>query len=166
MDNGQRPSLKDPNVIFLSFLGTGFSRYAPGTVGTLASLPLLYLIYWLNVSTLFFLCGLTLLTVLACYLAELAQQKYGLHDPGWIVIDETIGIALAWAFLIQYSWPHILAITILFRFFDIIKIWPASYFDSMNNGAGTILDDVVAGIFAGLTYLAGLWCLSNFIISS
>ena len=54
----------------------------------------------------------------------------------------------------MFSLPHLFLQFALFRFFDIVKIWPASFFDSkVEHGAGTILDDVISGIYAGLTYL-------------
>ena len=82
------------------------------------------------------------------------QKKYQLHDPGWIVIDEVLGIAVTWLFIAGYTWLDYLLIFAFFRFFDIVKIWPASYFDKkVKHGAGTIIDDIISGIFAGLLYL-------------
>lgn len=162
MAQANKPTLRDPNVLFLSFMGAGFSPIAPGTVGTIVTVPFLIFITWLDIPFLALSATVGCLTIISCYLAEKAQKKYDVHDPSWIVFDESIGISIAWLFLLQHSVIDILAIFCLFRFFDILKIWPASYFDGLNTGTGTILDDVVAGIFAGLIYLLFYYILSLF----
>jgi phosphatidylglycerophosphatase A len=86
--------------------------------------------------------------------AESVQKELKLHDPQWIVIDEVLGMTTAWLFIRTHNLLHLMIIFILFRFFDIVKIWPASYFDQkVHHGAGTILDDIVSGVYAGLIYL-------------
>jgi phosphatidylglycerophosphatase A len=153
-DAPHRPSLKNPDVMFLSFFGTGFSPYAPGTVGTLACLPFLALLGELNPPVIFFIPLLTISTILSCFIADMTQKKYQIHDPGWIVIDEVLGMTTAWLFIAEHNSLHLFILFCLFRFFDIIKFWPASYFDKdMKHGAGTILDDIVSGFFAGFVYL-------------
>ncbi|MBY0516159.1 MAG: phosphatidylglycerophosphatase A [Bacteriovoracaceae bacterium] len=144
---------KTPNRILLTYLswfGSGYAPKAPGTFGTLASLPfiyawsLLHLNIWINLGVIF------LMTLLACLAAENVQKKLNLQDPQWIVIDEVVGMFLTWAIVNPANWMMWLACFVAFRFFDIIKIWPASYFDKkVKNGAGTILDDVVSGLYAG-----------------
>lgn len=166
MNKSPNPSLKDPNVIFLSFFGVGFSPIAPGTMGTLSFLPFLLLLSYVKTPTSFFIFGILLLTAISCFLAQRAQQKYRVHDPGWIVIDECIGISVAWVFLPEVLVIDIVLLFLLFRFFDIKKIWPASYFDNLNNGVGTIIDDVVAGIFAGLSYLILSYSFQTFLLST
>jgi phosphatidylglycerophosphatase A len=75
------------------------------------------------------------------------------HDPQWIVIDEVLGMTTAWLFIQNHNLLHLSILFALFRFFDIVKIWPASFFDKkIEHGAGTILDDIVSGIYAGMTY--------------
>ena len=77
-----------------------------------------------------------------------------MHDPQWIVIDEVIGMSVAWLFIGEHTLTRLLILFVLFRFFDIIKVWPASYFDKkVTHGMGTILDDVVSGIYAGIIFL-------------
>ena len=59
----------------------------------------------------------------------------------------------AWPFCQSDNALHLILILVLFRFFDIVKVWPINIIDNrINNGAGVILDDVVAGIFSGLSY--------------
>jgi phosphatidylglycerophosphatase A len=154
LDAAQNVSLKNPDIIFLSFFGTGFAPYAPGTVGTLATLPFLAFLGHLDPPFIFFIPILTVSTILSCFIAEIVQKKYAVHDPSWIVIDEVLGMSTAWLFIAKHNMLHLFILFILFRFFDIIKFWPASYFDKdVKHGAGTILDDIISGIFAGIVYL-------------
>jgi len=95
--------------------------------------------------------GLTVsLTFISIIVAESYQKKYKLHDPQWIVIDEVLGMLIAWSFYPDFSATTLIILFILFRIFDISKPWPASYFDRMTHGAGTILDDIVCGIYVGI----------------
>lgn len=150
MDTKNIPSLKKPEVLFLSFFGVGFIKYAPGTFGTLVTMPLLYLLGYFSPPLFLFIPFLLIFTFLSCTIAEMAQKKYQLHDPGWIVIDEVIGMFVTWLFFRDNNLLHLTIGFALFRFFDIIKVWPASYFDKeVHHGAGTILDDVISGVYAG-----------------
>jgi phosphatidylglycerophosphatase A len=136
---------------YLSWFGAGRSPKAPGTVGTLAALPAIYAwsllstSHWINFSLI------VLMTLAACWAADVIQKQDQSQDPQWIVIDEVIGIALTWAIVLPMTWIEWLLCFVSFRIFDIVKIWPASYFDKkVKNGAGTILDDVISGMFAGI----------------
>ena len=66
----------------------------------------------------------------------------------WIVIDEVIGMLITWAFVMDVEFPTIFLTFASFRFFDIVKIWPASYFDKLHHGVGTITDDVISAFYA------------------
>ena len=82
----------------------------------------------------------------------MVQKSCQIHDPPWIVIDEVIGMFVGFLFLPAPQWSDIFVLFGLFRFFDIVKVWPASFFDQkVKHGIGTILDDVVAGMYAGIT---------------
>lgn len=156
MKEKNAPSLSHPEVMFLSFFGVGFLPKAPGTWGTLAILPILVLLSWFKAPFFLFIPFLVMLTIISCFIAERAQKKFEVHDPSWIVIDEVVGMWTAWLFTQDgtLSPASVIIIFALFRFFDIVKFWPASYFDKqVTHGAGTILDDIVSGIFAGLTFL-------------
>ncbi len=147
-------SLKHPEVVFLSFFGVGFAPWAPGTFGTLATLPFLYALGLLQAPYLIFIPFIAVFTIISCYIADYAQKKYKLHDPGWIVMDEVLGMSVTWLFLQTQNLLHLAVAFALFRFFDIFKFWPASYFDKeVHHGSGTILDDIISGVYAGLVYL-------------
>lgn len=145
-------SLKKPEVFFLSFAGVGFIPVAPGTFGTLATLPFLYALGEMGVPVFFVIPLLIIVTAISCYLAEALQQNYQLHDPSWIVMDEVLGMTVAWLFIGTHSLLSLMVLFALFRFFDIFKFGPTAYFDRMKHGAGTILDDIIAGLFAGLLF--------------
>ncbi len=145
-------SLKKPEVFFLSFAGVGFIPKAPGTFGTLAILPFLYLLGESKIPVFFVIPLLVIVTAVSCYLADSLQRSYQIHDPSWIVMDEVLGMTVAWLFIGNHSLLSLAVLFALFRFFDIIKIGPVAYFDRMKHGAGTILDDIFAGLFAGIVF--------------
>ncbi|WP_127715177.1 phosphatidylglycerophosphatase A [Halobacteriovorax sp. HLS] len=154
MPDKNKLSVKNLDIFFLSVGGAGFFPWAPGTFGTLVTMPFLYALGTTGAPYFLFLPFLIISTAGACLVADITQRKLELHDPSWIVIDESLGIATTWLFIQNQSILHYTVIFALFRFFDIIKIWPASYFDKkVHHGAGTILDDIISGIFAGIVYL-------------
>ena len=144
----QAPSL--PTVLFLSWFFTGKFPKAPGTVGSLATLPLIYLLHYLQINTYSLIGLIIVLFVASVLVTEHVQKKYQLHDPQWIVIDEVIGMLITWSFVSTIDFPTLFLVFASFRFFDIVKIWPASYFDRLHHGIGTITDDVVSGVYAGI----------------
>ncbi len=144
----QGPSI--PVVLFLSWFYTGKFPKAPGTMGSLATIPLIYFLHSLNLN-IYSLIGLIfLLYILAVIITERVQKKFHLHDPQWIVIDEVIGMLITWSFVRTVDFPTLFLVFSLFRLLDIIKFWPASYFDRLHHGVGTITDDVVSGLYAGI----------------
>lgn len=137
-------------LLYLSWFGTGYSPKAPGTVGSLATLPFLYLLHLNAPSILLLVILIVVLTVLACWAADIVQKQMGLQDPQWIVIDEVIGMLITWTIVRPQTYLEWALVFGAFRFFDIVKIWPASFFDEkVKNGAGTIVDDVISGLYAG-----------------
>ena len=141
------------SVLFLSWFYTGKFPKAPGTIGSLATIPFIYLLHYLHFNIYSLIILIIVLYAAAVYVTEKIQIEYGLHDPQWIVIDEVIGMLITWSFVMTVDFPTIFLVFSLFRFFDIIKIWPASYFDRLHHGVGTITDDVISGIFAGIITL-------------
>ena len=133
-------------VLLATWGGCGFSPLAPGTVGTLGAIPLYLLLAQLPLAS--YLTATLLLTVLACWAAGQAQEIYGEHDPGKIVIDEVAGYLVTMAG-VPFSWPGVVAGFFLFRLFDIVKPPPARWIDRhVTSGTGVVLDDVAAGLYA------------------
>jgi phosphatidylglycerophosphatase A len=128
--------------------GIGFAPLAPGTAGTLIGIPL----YWALAAMPWPLWLITLLafTALAWYVADQAERLFGRKDAPCIVIDEIAG--LQWTlFLITPTALHVVLGFILFRFFDILKPFPARRFqDRLPGGLGVVGDDFAAGIWGNL----------------
>jgi len=148
-------------VLFLSSnAGLGYAPFASGTVGTLAGIP----VFWLMAPLPPALYALTwtALLFLSFWAAGAAGKIYGVADDGRIVIDELVGYLATVAFL-PFSWTSAIAGFLLFRFFDISKIPPASWFDrKMKNGFGVVLDDVVAGVYGALALRIGFYVINTF----
>lgn len=143
-NSGQRSLI----LYLASNAGLGYAPVAPGTFGTLAGIPVYYLLSR-------FSAPLQLLTLLAIvflsfWLSDQAGKIYGEADDSRIVIDELAGYLIAVAFL-PFSWGVAILGFLWFRLFDIVKPPPASWFDrEMKNGVGVTLDDLVAGVYAAL----------------
>lgn len=149
----KKPSIKSSEILFLTCLGVGLSPVSPGTLGSLFILLPLYFLGQLNPPFFFYIPIIILLSVISIYIISYAEKKHQVHDPGWIVIDEVVGMWIAILFLTSNHYAHFLVAFGWFRFFDILKPWPVSYFDNMATPFGTLFDDVVAGFMAGASYL-------------
>jgi phosphatidylglycerophosphatase A len=127
--------------------GAGYLPLAPGTWGTAATLPLWWLLAHLG--PLGYALALAGLLILAVLVAGPAQTLLGQVDHSAIVIDEAVGllVALAW---VPLNWTWVLTGFLLFRVLDILKPWPASWFNRGNRGLDVVMDDVVAGVMARL----------------
>ncbi|WAK03017.1 phosphatidylglycerophosphatase A family protein [Methylobacter sp. YRD-M1] len=141
--------LSDP-ILFLAFgFGSGLARKAPGTLGTLAAVP----VYWLFAQADIVIYSLlTLVVVIAgISICGRAAEKLGEHDFGGIVWDEVAGYLIT-MWLVPLTWQTLVAGFVLFRLFDILKPWPISWADRhIGGGLGIMLDDVLAGVFAAVT---------------
>jgi phosphatidylglycerophosphatase A len=140
--------LSDP-VLFLAFgFGSGLAKKAPGTLGTLAAVP----VYWLFAQTNIFVYSLltVAVTVGGIWICGVATEKLGEQDFGGIVWDEIAGYLIT-MWLVPFTWQAMVLGFLLFRVFDIIKPWPIKWVDQrVEGGFGVMLDDVLAGVFAGI----------------
>ena len=141
-----------PLIIFLATgAGTGYAPIAAGTFGSALGLILckwLFAPLWSG-SPAAFATAFIVMFILACAVSGRAEMIFGEHDSSRIVLDEIFGMTAA-LFLNPTGWAWLIGGFVLFRVFDIIKPWPASDFDRMRNGAGVMLDDLAAGIYANL----------------
>ncbi|NOD46442.1 MULTISPECIES: phosphatidylglycerophosphatase A [unclassified Ruegeria] len=147
--------------------GVGYLRPAPGTWGSLAALPMAWILHTLGGFPLLALATLAVF-VGGLWATRVMTEGQDDHDPSEIVVDEVAGQFIAlWA--ISYpSWAHGINITalwpgwvagfILFRLFDITKPGPVGWADRRGDPMGVMLDDVIAGVFAaiGVMILAGI----------
>lgn len=141
----------DRLVVFLaSGAYVGYVPVASGTFGSLLSLPLLVALDRSGWSPSAVVALLIVGSVLSMVVAGRAGRIYGVHDSSRIVLDEVCGMAIAGALLAPTAWNLTLAF-LVFRLFDIVKPFPAGYFDrDVKNGFGVVADDLVAGLYANL----------------
>ena len=144
--------------LFLTFFGAGLSPKAPGTVGTLTSLPVgLAVLYYLGVETLFMLT--LAITIVGIFEINKYENETGSHDQQHIVIDEAAGMWLSLtivyptAMTMSYPYVEILAVIFSFAAFRLFDIWKPStigWIDrEVKGGLGVMMDDVLAGIAGG-----------------
>jgi phosphatidylglycerophosphatase A len=149
-------TMKRSVVVFLaSGAYLGYAPVASGTFGTLAGVALYPIFDRLRLwSTPIYLLMFAALVAAAVVLAGEAEKLFAEHDSGKITIDEVAGYIAATLF-IRPTLATVLASFFLFRLFDVVKLWPASYFDQeVEGGPGVVLDDVVSGFYANLTLRA------------
>ncbi len=137
--------------MILSWFGCGMSPKAPGTVGSLGSLPLGGILYWSFGPIGLAVCAAALF-VAGWILANdhLRRDGGSMQDPQWIVVDEVVGQWIALAALPFHPASFVIAFA-FFRLFDIAKPWPVSWADRrVGGGLGIMLDDVLAGLYAAI----------------
>ena len=128
---------------------TGYSPFAPGTIGTLTAIPLVLLLSFFTPFTY----GIATVAILFCgvWSAGIAEVFFQKKDASQIVIDEIVGFLIT-MFLVPKGAQYIILGFFLFRFFDIVKPYPASFMnEQVKGGWGVVLDDVFAGIYANIS---------------
>jgi phosphatidylglycerophosphatase A len=139
-------------ALALATLGpVGRVPVAAGTAGSLVALPLLPAFAALRArSALAHAVAVAALLGVAIWAAGRAEESLGGHDHSSIVIDEVAGVVVA-ALFVPATWPAWALAFVFFRVFDIVKPFPAGRVDrAVPGGLGTVGDDVLAGIYAGL----------------
>ena len=166
---------KKINFLFITMLGLGKIKVIPGTLGSLVTVIILYILFHgLNVSSNFILVGLIIIFVYSFPAIESYIKNNENKDPGEIIIDELIGQSIP---IFAYEISHGTKKTpdealifycicfVLFRFFDIVKPFPVSFFDkNYKNSFGVMLDDVCAGLYVILSLICFMVLSSYFII--
>ena len=156
--------IKNLNFLFVTFFGIGTIRYAPGTITSFITTILLFSSFHIlnlpKTAVLIILIAIFLYSFLAVanYIKEDSDK-----DPKEVVIDEVIGQSIP---IYLYEIAHgtsknskeailfYIYIFVLFRFFDIKKPFPVSFFDKkFKNSFGVIMDDVIAGLYVVLTLI-------------
>ena len=140
-----------PDGLIACGFGTGAAAVAPGTFGTLIGIPA----YWFMqpLDTGYYIAVLTALFVFGVWICERVAQALQVHDHPGIVWDEVVGYLVTMMFA-PSGWVWWVAGFVLFRVFDIFKPWPIKFFDlRVPGGLGIMIDDVLAGIYAGLCLL-------------
>ena len=155
-------------------LGLGKIKIIPGTLGSIVTVIILYILFHvLNVSSDFILLGLILIFVYSFPAIESYIKNNENKDPGEIIIDELIGQSIP---IFAYEISHgtkkapddalifYFICFVLFRIFDILKPFPVSFFDkNYKNSFGVMLDDVCAGLYVILSLICFMVLSSYFI---
>ena len=141
-----RDLFSHPAHFFALGFGAGLSPWAPGTFGTLAALPLYWLINQYSPDLYIWLVSASIL--IGIYLCGETAKNLNSPDHGGIVWDEIAGYGVTMLWL-PFSLQWALAGFVLFRVFDILKPWPIRWLDKhVHAGVGIMLDDIVAGAMA------------------
>ena len=154
--------IKTFNSLLVTMFGLGKIKFAPGTFGSLATAILLYFLFHkLNISPNIILMSLLIIFVYSFYAVSSHIENSENKDPREIIIDEFLGQSIpiylyeishgtskdSGEAIIYYS-----LFFILFRYFDIMKPFPVSFFDrNFKNSFGVIMDDICAGFYVVVT---------------
>ncbi len=153
------PKINRFALIVAEFFYSGRIPFAPGTMGTLASLAIWIPAVYFQWPLLVVGALLIALFAVGTWAAGHAIAYYKKCDPPQVVIDEVVGQGLV--FLVVDPRPlQVILAFLLFRFFDITKPWPIKQFERrFKDRFGIMIDDVVAGIFAAIALFAikALW---------
>ena len=156
------PNLKKPYDILASLGGIGLIPFAPGTFGSIfAWIAFILISHFVNMLIL-----TIVIIILSIWICEKVSKGLFEKDHKSIVIDELAGMWVALLPVIYFASSQNERITyailalVFFRFFDILKPFPVSYFDQKyKNGFGIVFDDIIAGILATVPSLIILFLL-------
>ena len=138
-----------------TWFGSGYSPFASGTAGTLASVPLVLLLWWIG-SVPLHAAAIVAVTALGLWASRGAEAHWGRKDPGQVVIDETAGYLVA-TILVPHTAVALALSFLLFRAFDVVKPFPAGRSQALPGAWGIMADDLFAGIYSNLALQALLW---------
>ena len=161
--------MKKINVLLSTFFGYGYLTKAPGTIASAVTTIFIYVVYEvlgytdLKFSIIFFV----FLFFYSFYAVKDSEAEFENKDPRQIVIDEVLGQSMPLIFLLYLNKTNQISISVeayyifsfvFFRFFDILKPFPVSYFDkNYKNYFGIIMDDIMAGLYSMIViYLISL----------
>ena len=166
--------IKTLNTLFVTMFGLGKIPRIPGTFGSLATIIILYIFFHvLNLSSNSILICLIFIFIFSFLAVAIHIKDSENKDPKEVIIDEFIGQSIP---IYLYEISHGTEKTsdeaiifyglcfILFRFFDIVKPFPVSYFDkNFKNSFGVIMDDIFAGFYVVLSLICFMVLSSYFI---
>ena len=151
--------MKKINLLISTFFGNGYVSFIPGTLTSLSTLIILYISFEVfNFKNLNYILILySIIFFYSFYAVMDSENEFENKDPRQIVIDEVLGQAMPIILIVYLSSNNLINIPVeiyylisffLFRFFDIVKPFPVSYFDKQHkNFFGIIMDDIMAGFY-------------------
>ncbi|GAA9604727.1 phosphatidylglycerophosphatase A [Helicobacter pylori] len=145
---------------FLTLFFSGYSKKAPGTIGSLVALLLGLPVLIFSANTLFL--AAVLIGLIAIAQIDKEEEESKIHDSSYIVIDELVGMWLAMA-ISGLSLAGVILSFIFFRIYDITKPSLIGKIDKeIKGGLGVVADDALAGVLAGLSALLAIHILEFF----
>ncbi|WQY13293.1 phosphatidylglycerophosphatase A [Helicobacter pylori] len=145
---------------FLTLFFSGYSKKAPGTIGSLVALLLGLPVLAFSANTLFL--GAIFVGLIAIAQIDKEEEETKRHDSSYIVIDELVGMWLAMA-ISGLSLAGVILSFIFFRIYDITKPSLIGKIDKeVKGGLGVVADDALAGVLAGLSALLVIHILGFF----
>jgi len=143
-------------ALSIATCGVGYLPLAPGTFGSLVAVGIFLLLARTtppNALVAVVLVAIVVVTFVGTWAATRTEQLSGRKDPGKVVVDEVAGQFIALFPLTLFTrWSTLAVIVsfILFRFFDIVKPYPANRLQELHGGAGVMFDDLVAGVYGAV----------------
>jgi phosphatidylglycerophosphatase A len=143
-------------ALVISTCGVGYLPLMPGTYGSLVGVGIFLGLTQLakgNVLVAVVLVSIVVVTFAGIWASSRTEELSGRKDPGKVVVDEVAGQLISLFPLTLFAhWSSIAVIIsfILFRFFDIVKPYPARRFEALKGGLGIMCDDLAAGVYAAV----------------
>jgi phosphatidylglycerophosphatase A len=141
-------------ALSIATCGVGYLPLAPGTFGSLVGVGIFLLLVRANAANpLVIIVAILAITFAGIWAGSRTEQLSDRKDPGKVVVDEVAGQMIALfplTLFAQWSTGAVILSFILFRFFDIVKPYPANRLQELNGGIGIMLDDLVAGVYGAV----------------
>ena len=141
-------------ALSIATCGVGYLPLMPGTFGSLVGVGLFLLLIQIGAAFGVILLSISIITLSGTWAAFRTEALTGRKDPGKVVVDEVAGQMIALLPLTLFNVQSLaVAVTVsftLFRFFDIVKPYPAGRLEELRGGFGIMCDDLVAGVYAAV----------------
>ena len=152
MQSGSKSASSAVNYLALAIAtcGVGYLPLMPGTFGSLVGVGIFLL---LSRTAVGLVVAIVAVTFAGIWAGSRTEALAGRKDPGKIVVDEVAGqliASLPLVFFMQWSIAAVIVSFVLFRFFDIVKPYPANKLQELEGGLGVMCDDLVAGVYAAV----------------
>lgn len=149
------------NIIKLitTLFGVGYTPILSGTAASVVGM----FIFVLCGKTMFLYVSTVILTILAFLFSGKAEIIYGEKDSRRIVIDDLCGMLLAYWFIpVPYDWGWIIAVFLIFRVIDSVKVFPVNLVENFRGSLGIVGDDLVGEVYSGLVVFLIQYLISVF----
>ena len=148
------------NKIISTFFFVGKIKFAPGTFGSLITI-LIWYIFLVNKINQYFFIFFLFLFFIGLISVHFYLKNTNVKDPKEIVIDEVVGQSIPlMAINSTYEFSFIAISFLLFRFFDVLKIYPINKIENLPGTFGVMMDDVLAGIYALIVVILYMYILT------